>query len=713
MMQLRKDMSDCFKHHRLVRVGLLSLIGVILNLIGSHIATVTGLPIFLDSIGTVLVAAVSGTLPGIAVGFFTNIFKTATSDFSSIYYGVINVLIAIVASFFSRKGFFKKLRTLFAVVLSLALVGGGLGSVLTWFLFGFATEGISAQLASNLYTSLEIPMFASQLLADYSIDIIDKLITVVIVFIIIKIFPDRIEERFRYDGWQQRPIPDNIVTAMSKGGVRRISLRTKIMLLLTVASLLVAVVAVLIGYFLFTRATKEDHATLGEGVASLAASVIDGDRVDDFIAYGEDAEGYKETEELLYGIRDGSPDIQYVYVYKIEEDGCHVVFDLDTGDEKGAEPGDVIPFDEGFSEYIPALLRGEDIPSLVTDDSYGWLLTAYSPVYDSDGNTVCYAAADISMQQLATESHSFLAKQVSLFTGFFILVMAVGLWLAEYGIIYPVNSMAYTAKAFAYDSEEVREENVDMIKKLDIHTGDEIENLYGAFSKTTADSMEYVHDIQTKTEQINKMQTGLIFVLADMVENRDKVTGDHIKKTSAYVELIGRKLQEKGLFTDYISDEYIEYLRDSAPLHDVGKITITDLILNKDGKLTDEEYAIMKSHTSAGRKVIEQVMEKVPDSQYLRMAANMANFHHERWDGTGYPEGRKGDEIPLSARIMTIADVFDALVSRRSYKKPFTFDEAMKMIEEGAGTHFDPVIAKVFVEAWDDVKKIADDFYED
>ena len=134
MMQLRKDMSDCFKHHRLVRVGLLSLIGVILNLIGSHIATVTGLPIFLDSIGTVLVAAVSGMLPGIAVGFFTNIFKKATSDFSSIYYGVINVLIAIVASFFSRKGFFKKIRTLFAVVLSLALVGGGLGSVLTWFL---------------------------------------------------------------------------------------------------------------------------------------------------------------------------------------------------------------------------------------------------------------------------------------------------------------------------------------------------------------------------------------------------------------------------------------------------------------------------------------------------------------------------------------------------------------------------------------------------
>lgn len=695
-----------------MRVGLLTAIGVCINLIGAQLASMAGLPIYLDSIGTVLVAAVSGTLPGIAVGFFTNILK-AVFDFESIYYGVVNVLIAIVTSFFARRDFFKKLYKIIPVGLVLAVVGGGIGSILTWYIFGFANEGVSAALASSLHNHMGLSMFPAQIAADYSLDVIDKLFTVLFVFIFIKVFPDRIEERFRYDGWQQRPIPDNIVNAMSNGGVRRVSLRTKILLLLMVASLLVAVVAVLIGYLLFTRATIEDHTTLGEGAASLAASVIDGDRVDDYLAYGEEAEGYKETEELLYGIRDGSPDIHYVYVYKIEEDGCHVVFDLDTEDELGGEPGDIVEFDESFSEYIPALLRGEKIPSIISDDSYGWLLTAYVPVYNSEGQTVCYAAADISMQQLATESHSFLAKQVSLFTGFFILVMAVGLWLAEYGIIYPVNSMAYTAKAFAYDSEEVREENVDMIKKLDIHTGDEIENLYGAFTKTTADSMEYVHDIQTKTEMLNKMQTGLIFVLADMVENRDKVTGDHIKKTSAYVELIGKKLQERGLFPDYISDEYIEYLRDSAPLHDVGKITITDLILNKDGKLTDEEYAIMKSHTSAGRKVIEQVMEKVPDSQYLRMAANMAHFHHERWDGTGYPEGRKGDEIPLSARIMTIADVFDALVSRRSYKKPFTFEEAMKMIEEGAGTHFDPVIAKVFVESWDEVKKIADDFYED
>ena len=712
MMQFRKAVTEGVMRHRLGRVILLSVLGILLNILGSAIASATGLPIYLDSIGTVLIAAMSGSLPGIAVGFFTNIFKIFTSDYSSIYYGAINVLIAIVTSSLSKRGFFKKIYSSFVVVLALALVGGGLGSVLTWFLFGFANEGITASFALQIYELTSLPLFVSQFLADYSIDIIDKFITVTLVYITIKVLPDKIEERFRYDGWQQRPLSEEIRLALSRDGVRRISLRTKILLLLTVASLLVAIVAVLIGYYLFRRSTIEDHTKLGEGVASLAATTIDPDRVDDYIRYGEEAEGYKETEDLLYGIRDGSPDIMYVYVYKIEEDGCHVVFDLDTDGEQGSEPGDVIAFDESFNEYIPDLLKGERIPSIISNDSYGWLLTAYAPVYNSEGQCVCYAAADISMTQLITESHSFLAKQISLFTGFFILVLAVGLWLADYGIVYPVNSMAYTAKAFAYTSEEVREDNVDKIRKLDIHTGDEIENLYGAFTKTTADSMQYFADVQYKTEMISKMQNGLIMVLADMVENRDKCTGDHIKKTAAYVELIGRKLMEKGLFTEYISDEYIEYLRDSAPLHDIGKISISDLILNKDGKLTDEEFEIMKSHTTSGRRVIEQVREKVPDSGYLRMAANMANYHHERWDGTGYPEGLKGDQIPLSARIMTIADVFDALVSKRSYKKSFTFEQAMKMIEEGAGSHFDPVIAKVFIESADDVRKIADDFSE-
>jgi HD-GYP domain-containing protein (c-di-GMP phosphodiesterase class II) len=132
------------------------------------------------------------------------------------------------------------------------------------------------------------------------------------------------------------------------------------------------------------------------------------------------------------------------------------------------------------------------------------------------------------------------------------------------------------------------------------------------------------------------------------------------------------------------------------------------MILNKPGKLTDEEFEIMKSHTTAGADILDQVIAKVPDSGYLKEAKNLAEFHHEKWNGKGYPKGLAGEEIPLSARIMAVADVFDALVSDRCYKKAFPFEKAMSIIKEDAGTHFDPLVADAFIQAEDEVRKVAE-----
>ena len=202
------------------------------------------------------------------------------------------------------------------------------------------------------------------------------------------------------------------------------------------------------------------------------------------------------------------------------------------------------------------------------------------------------------------------------------------------------------------------------------------------------------------------MQNGLIYVLADMVESRDKNTGDHVRKTAAYVKLIMEKMKEAGLYKDQLTDKFMKDVTNAAPLHDVGKIMVSDTILNKPGKLTDEEFEIMKSHTTAGSQVIASAMSLVADSGYLEEAKNVANFHHERWDGKGYPAGLAGEDIPLSARVMAVADVFDALVSRRSYKDPFPFEKAMEIIKEGAGTQFDPEIARIFIESEEDVRKV-------
>jgi HD-GYP domain-containing protein (c-di-GMP phosphodiesterase class II) len=150
----------------------------------------------------------------------------------------------------------------------------------------------------------------------------------------------------------------------------------------------------------------------------------------------------------------------------------------------------------------------------------------------------------------------------------------------------------------------------------------------------------------------------------------------------------------------------------SAPLHDVGKINVSDLILNKPGKLTDEEFEIMKTHTTAGGNIIASIIDKIPDSDYLLEAKNLAMYHHEKWNGKGYPAGLAGEDIPLSARVMAVADVFDALISDRCYKKGFPYDKAFSIILEERGKQFDPKIVDAFFAAEDQILEVADKFSE-
>ena len=687
----------------------LCAIGVVINLCGGSLASKLNLSLFLDTIGTVLTAALGGYLPAILAGLITNILKSMF-DPPSIYYGFLNVLIAITAGFVAQKGWFKKWYKSIAAAFVISLIGGALGSVFTWFLYGFATEGISAEFATSIYQATNIPRFWAQMSADYIIDLGDKLITVVIVYAVVRVMPENMKQILHFDGWQQTPLDADTEKKVKGLESRLLSLKTKILLLLIVAPLCVAIMSTSISYMLYRRSSVEEHTNLAKGVANLAASAIDPERVSEFIEKGEAAEGYAATKKLLYSIRESSPDIEYVYVYRIEKDGCHVVFDLDTQDLAGEKPGTVIPFDESFSEYLDDLLAGREIEPIISDDTYGWLLTVYQPVYDANGVCQCYAAADVSMEQLRANGYTFFAKLISLFMGFFMLIMAIGMWMAEYNIVLPINSMAYMAGAFAYNSAQARGESVKRIQELNIHTGDEIENLYHAFTQTTEESMQFVSDIQQQTETISKMQNGLIMVLADMVESRDKCTGDHVRKTAAYTKIIMEALKKKGYYTEQMTDEFMYDVYHSAPLHDVGKIQVRDAILNKPGRLDDNEYTEMKHHTTAGSDIIQQAIEIVPDSGYLLEAKNLAEYHHEKWDGSGYPNGIAGDQIPLSARIMAVADVFDALVSRRSYKEPFTFEAAMDIIREGAGTHFDPKVAEAFLDSADEVRKVAESF---
>ncbi|MCL2637685.1 MAG: response regulator [Oscillospiraceae bacterium] len=211
-----------------------------------------------------------------------------------------------------------------------------------------------------------------------------------------------------------------------------------------------------------------------------------------------------------------------------------------------------------------------------------------------------------------------------------------------------------------------------------------------------------------RTNQLELLQNGIVYTMADLVENRDKSTGGHIDRTMVYVKILINAMLEKGVYSDEMSSWDLESVISSARLHDIGKIVIPDCILNKPGALTKEEFDIMKTHSAEGEQIIEKAIERTGSAEFLYNAKMIAAYHHERWNGTGYPYGMKEAEIPLHGRIMAIVDVYDALVSERPYKKAFSHEKAVEIIMEDSGKHFDPQIADVFNSIHEEIKAAKD-----
>ena len=204
--------------------------------------------------------------------------------------------------------------------------------------------------------------------------------------------------------------------------------------------------------------------------------------------------------------------------------------------------------------------------------------------------------------------------------------------------------------------------------------------------------------------------------LASLAETRDNETGNHIRRTQAYVEVLAKTLAAQPKNSGLRADGLIDIIVKAAPLHDIGKVGIPDHILLKPGPLTPDEWEIMKSHARLGAEAIEEALEGEEDHAplaFLHIAMDIAHSHHEKWDGSGYPEGLKGIVIPMPARLMAVADVFDALISRRVYKAPMAFDEAADIIRAGTGAHFDPDIVAAFEARLDDFRRIAERYADD
>lgn len=216
--------------------------------------------------------------------------------------------------------------------------------------------------------------------------------------------------------------------------------------------------------------------------------------------------------------------------------------------------------------------------------------------------------------------------------------------------------------------------------------------------------------VAERTRELVRTQEITIYCLASLVETRDPETGGHILRTQRYVRELASRLQQFGLHREYLNDRTIDLLFKSAPLHDIGKVGVEDRILLKPGKLEAEEFEEMKKHPAYGRDALRLAEEEFGDTSFLRYAWEIAYSHHEKWDGSGYPLGLSGQDIPVSGRLMAIADVYDALISRRVYKPPFSHREAVRIIRQGMGSHFDPDMVEAFMTVEDDFKRIALEF---
>ncbi|MBR6422920.1 HD domain-containing protein [bacterium] len=679
---------------------------LLLNIIPSKTALALNLPLFLDSIGTIFAAMLGGNLPAVIVGFCVNAIN-GISDITTLYYGIISILIGVAAALFQRNGFFKTPGKIVVTIITFSFLGGGLGSVLTYFLFGYDFgEGISAPFALAVYEHLGFSKFFAQLTADIILDVFDKTIVVIAAVALQRVVPQQLKDRTgKLFLFNQDPVRSD-EEKLFEGKLVKRSLIRKVVVMVIVAEILLGALASTTGYILYSQAAVNEYIDITKGVSKATSVVVDGDRIDEFLEKGREAEGYADIEKRLYRIKETFPHVMYLYIYRIMEDGSHVIFDLESEDiddvkaVKADQPGDVVDFDETFADVKENLIRGEKVEPRISDDEFGWLLTSYEPLLNSEGKPVAQIGVDLYMGDVNGEQATFFIKLLSMFFGLSIIIMSVVLEFVNRGIVYPVNRMAAASIHFAYNLEQGVESgnNLKAIEDLKIHTFDEIEYLYRAITKMGGDSLRYIDELNKQTERITNMQEEIIVNFAEMVEARDMSTGNHVKKTAFYVEAIAKELQKEGKFKDILTDSYIKVLKRSAPLHDIGKIAISDLILNKPGRFTEDEFKIMQSHTTEGKNILTKIETNASDMDegYLKESIEMAQYHHEKWDGTGYPCGVKGDEIPISARIMAVADVFDALVAERVYKAAFPYEKAMEIITGGAGKAFDPDVVEAF-----------------
>ncbi|NCB92796.1 MAG: response regulator [Clostridia bacterium] len=459
----------------------LCAVGLFLNIVLANCVIHLGIPLYIDNVGSVFVAALGGPIPGMAVGFLSNLLNSA-ADPMSMYYGILTVFNALAAAAFSEKGYLKSARGCVLLACVMMLIGGAVGSVMTWMLYGGGIGGIAAPLANTLYAR-GIPVFWAQFFADMAIDIPDKLLTILPIYLFLHFYPAKLYDLFPNSYLYDRSEAEiELVQQKERPAYRQTSVSQRITGLIVLSVILVSGISIIVGIQYYQEELKEKYFNQVYSLSHLVAENVNGDRVDEYLSMGAPAVGqdeeYQDTRMHIERILRNMSDVEYIYVYQIREDGCHVVFDFDTEDVMGDVTGSVVSFDESFSKYYKKLIAGEEIDPLITNDSYGWLITAYAPIKNQAGETTAYGCVDISMQHYINDMLVFIIKMLSMLFGISLFICSFALWYAAVRITSPINSIVEQTRNFDRIQPQLWLESGEWKNRTVISTGDEIEELY-------------------------------------------------------------------------------------------------------------------------------------------------------------------------------------------------------------------------------------------
>ena len=616
----KTESAGIFSKQRIIAV----VSAIILNVLLSRLTHLLGLPLYLDTIGTIVTAGCCGMFYGIVTALATNIICGFFKE-TALYFSIINILTALCTAKLFQLGKQKKISGKILLILLLTVISGIGSTLIEWLLFRESVTPAVIRLTEKAEQSLSLSPFTALFMVNFLVNLADKTLSVLASFLIIRLIPESVrKEMLDTPGHQELSRNPDM-----QNDKERIQRRNRLTVSIGLVAVILTGVIARNSVSLYTSSTREERLQMAYGVVKMAADTINADMVDTYFAQGDQTPGYETMKQSFSSICNNTPAVEYLYALKIQPDGCLVVVDVDTEYTPGYHLGDTLAIEEAFEPYMPALLAGEEIEPIESNDVTGWVLTVYYPVRDSAGNCVCYVGTDISMTDVRDYVNHFMLRLILISSGFLVLSMAFAAWLTN-----------------------------------NYHKTDDLQQLL------------------KKQDQDKMLIREIVEAFAKVIDMKDEYTRGHSSRVAKYTSMLTRELG--------YDEETIERYYNIALLHDIGKVGVPKEVLNKPGKLNDEEYNLIKSHSSMGYHVLK-------DISVMPELAIGAQSHHERPDGKGYPNGLKGDEIPRVAQIIAVADTFDAMYSDRPYRKRMNFEKAVSIIQEISGTQLTSDVVDAFL----------------